>query len=146
MPPNQACVPNEPQQLPPAIVLRVFLPFAAGYFLSYLYRTINAVLAPQLASSLHLDAADLGLLTSVYFLTFAAFQLPLGVLLDRFSPHRVESVLLLFAAAGAALFALSDGLHDLVLGRALIGLGVSASNSRRKIIRLLNKELGSSEK
>ena len=126
MPPNQACVPNEPPQLPPAIVLRVFLPFAAGYFLSYLYRTINAVLAPQLASSLHLDAADLGLLTSVYFLTFAAFQLPLGVLLDRFSPHRVESVLLLFAAAGAALFALSDGLHDLVLGRALIGLGVSA--------------------
>ena len=91
MPPNQACVPNEPPQLPPAIVLRVFLPFAAGYFLSYLYRTINAVLAPQLASSLHLDAADLGLLTSVYFLTFAAFQLPLGVLLDRFSPHRRHS-------------------------------------------------------
>jgi hypothetical protein len=53
MPPNQACSPNESTQLPLVILLRVFLPFAAGYFLSYLYRTINAVLAPPLASSLH---------------------------------------------------------------------------------------------
>lgn len=108
------------------MVLRVFLPFAAGYFLSYLYRTINAVLAPPLASALQLDASDLGLLTSVYFLTFAAFQLPLGVLLDRFSPHKVESLLLILASAGALLFALSAELQDLVMGRALIGLGVSA--------------------
>ena len=106
--------------------LRVFLPFAAGYFLSYLYRTINAVLAPELVADLHLDAAALGLLTSVYFLTFAAFQLPLGVLLDRFAPQRVEALLLLLAAAGAALFAVSAGMEELVLGRALIGLGVSA--------------------
>jgi len=116
--------PAEP--LPLTLVLRVFLPFAAGYFLSYLYRTINAVLAPELVSALNLDAGALGLLTSIYFLTFAAFQLPLGVLLDRYSPHRVESLLLLLAAAGAALFALSEGLEELVIGRALIGLGVSA--------------------
>jgi len=114
------------QKAPLMVMLRVFLPFAAGYFLSYLYRTINAVLAPPLASALQLDAAALGLLTSVYFLTFAAFQLPLGVLLDRYSPRKVEGLLLLFAAAGAALFAFSDGLGELVLGRALIGLGVSA--------------------
>ncbi|MFZ1537545.1 MAG: MFS transporter [Chromatiaceae bacterium] len=126
MDPHQAHSPDPPQELPLAIVLRVFLPFAAGYFLSYLYRTINAVLAPELESALGLDAAALGLLTSVYFLTFAAFQLPLGILLDRFNPHKVESVLLLFAATGAALFAISDSLGALVLGRALIGLGVSA--------------------
>lgn len=114
------------EKLSPTLVLQIFLPFAGGYFLSYLYRTINAVLAPRLAADLQLDAAALGLLTGVYFLTFGAFQLPLGVLLDRFSPRKVETVLLLFAAAGAALFALSDGLGDLVLGRALIGLGVSA--------------------
>ncbi len=114
------------EKLPLTILLRIFLPFAGGYFLSYVYRTINAVLAPRLAADLQLDAAALGLLTSVYLLTFGAFQLPLGVLLDRFSPRKVETVLLLFAAAGAAMFALSDGLSDLVLGRALIGLGVSA--------------------
>ena len=111
---------------PPAILLRVFLPFAAGYFLSYLYRTINAVLSPYLATELRLDASALGLLTSVYFLTFAAFQLPLGILLDRFGPRRVEAVLLLFAAGGAGLFAVGHSALELIVGRALIGLGVSA--------------------
>jgi MFS family permease len=109
-----------------AIVLRIFLPFATGYFLSYLYRTINAVLSPHLAADLRLDAGDLGLLTSVYFLTFAAFQLPLGLLLDRFGPRRVEATLLLFAATGAGLFALSANRTELLIGRGLIGLGVSA--------------------
>ncbi|MCP5197568.1 MAG: MFS transporter [Gammaproteobacteria bacterium] len=108
------------------IVLRIFLPFAAGYFLSYLYRTINAVLSPYLVAELQLDATDLGLLTSVYFLTFAAFQLPLGLLLDRFGPRRVETVLLLFAATGAGLFAASSSAIELIVGRGLIGLGVSA--------------------
>jgi len=115
-----------PPRSPAAVVLRVFLPFAAGYFLSYLYRTINAVLSPYLVAELQLDATDLGLLTSVYFLTFAAFQLPLGMLLDRFGPRWVEAILLLFAAVGAGLFAVSDSATGLIVGRGLIGLGVSA--------------------
>lgn len=117
---------NPPPNLPPVLLPRIFLPFAAGYFLSYVYRTINAVLSPHLAADLGLNASDLGLLTSVYFLTFAAFQLPLGLLLDRFGPRRVEATLLLFAAAGAGLFAVSADRVELVIGRGLIGLGVSA--------------------
>ncbi|HEX9583807.1 MAG TPA: MFS transporter [Gammaproteobacteria bacterium] len=108
------------------VVLRVFLPFAAGYCLSYAVRNINAVIAPDLTGSLGLSAASLGLLTSAYFLTFALFQLPLGILLDRFGPRRVESVLLLFAALGAYLFARGESVGELVLARAFIGLGVSA--------------------
>jgi MFS family permease len=110
----------------PAKLLRVFLPFALGYFLSYLYRTVNAVIAPDLVNDLGLAPVDLGLLTSAYFLSFAAFQLPLGLLLDRFGPRRVEAGLLLFAALGAVLFGRAETLGGLLLGRALIGLGVSA--------------------
>lgn len=106
--------------------LRVFLPFAAGYYLSYALRTVNAVIAPELTSELGLSAADLGLLTSAYFLTFGAVQIPLGILLDRYGPRRVEAVLLLFAAAGSALFALGRNVAELGLARGLIGLGVSA--------------------
>lgn len=113
-------------QLSATKLLRVFLPFALGYFLSYLYRTVNAVIAPDLVRDLGLDPASLGLLTSAYFLSFAAFQLPLGILLDRFGPRRVEAGLLLFAALGAILFGLAETLGGLLLGRALIGLGVSA--------------------
>jgi sugar phosphate permease len=108
------------------MVLRIFLPFACGYSLSYLFRTVNAVIAPNLVQALNLNATDLGLLTSVYFLAFALTQIPLGILLDRFGPRRVEALLLLFAAAGALVFARSAEHSELVLGRALIGLGVSA--------------------
>lgn len=112
--------------VPWSTALRVFVPFAAGYFLSYVYRTVNAVIAPDLRSSLGLDPGTLGLLTSAYFLAFAAFQLPLGLLLDRFGPRRVESALLLAAALGACVFALGESAGTLVLARACIGLGVSA--------------------
>ncbi|QQS54745.1 MAG: hypothetical protein IPM89_02505 [Candidatus Competibacteraceae bacterium] len=61
-----------------AVAARIFPPFAAGYFLSYLYRTINAVRSPYLVAEPRLDATDLGLLTRVYFLTFAAFGLVLA--------------------------------------------------------------------
>ena len=105
---------------------RLFLPFAAGYFLSYLYRTVNAVVGPLLGEELALSAADLGLLTSTYFVAFGSTQLPLGILLDRYGARRVESGLLLIAALGAAVFAASDGIGMLAIGRALIGLGVSA--------------------
>jgi MFS family permease len=112
--------------LSPVVYLRIFIPFALGYFLSYLYRTVNAVLAPDLARDLALDPTALGLLTSTYFLAFAAAQLPLGVLLDRFGPRRVDAALLLFAATGALLFARATTLTELLVARGLIGLGVSA--------------------
>ena len=106
--------------------LRIFVPFAMGYFLSYLFRVVNAVIAPDLAADIGVDPSQLGLLTAAYFIAFASFQLPLGILLDRFGPRRIEAFLLLFAAAGAFLFARADSLGGLVLGRALIGFGVSA--------------------
>lgn len=106
--------------------MRVFLPFAAGYYLSYLLRTVNAVIAPELTRELTLTAADLGLLTSAYLLAFAAFQIPLGLLLDRYGPRRVEAGLLLVAAAGTLLFAIGRSPFELTVARGLIGLGVSS--------------------
>lgn len=106
--------------------LRLLLPFAAGYFLSYLYRTVNAVIGPVIGRELALPDNALGLITSTYFLAFGLAQLPIGILLDRFGPRRVEAGLLLVAASGAGIFALSDSLFGLATGRALIGLGVAA--------------------
>jgi len=110
-----------------SLILRVFLPFVFGYYIAYLFRTINAVMAAPLATELGLGADDLGLLTSVYFLTFAAAQIPIGILLDRYGPRRVQSVLLVVAAIGSALFAVSDHFWMLLVGRALIGLGVASA-------------------
>lgn len=115
-----------PTPLPPLTRLRVLVPFALAYFLSYLFRVVNAVIAPNLATDLQIGPADLGLLTSAYFISFAAFQLPLGVLLDRFGPRCIAAGLLAFAAAGALAFGNAAGILGLFLGRALIGLGVSS--------------------
>ena len=105
----------------------MFLPFVAAYYLSFLFRTINATVAGALTSEFGLGAGDLGLLTSVYYLTFAAAQIPIGILLDRYSPGRIQSAVMVAAALGAGLFAVSDNFWLLLGGRALIGLGVAAS-------------------
>jgi len=107
------------------IIARVFLPFALGYFLSYGYRTVNAVLGPVLARDLGIDAAGIGFVTGAYFLAFAGAQIPLGMALDRFGPRRTQTVLLALAAGGALVFSLGDGTASLALGRAIIGAGVS---------------------
>jgi predicted MFS family arabinose efflux permease len=108
------------------LLFLALFPFACGYFLSYLLRAVNAVVAPELVGEFAIGPAELGLLTSAYLLTFSAFQLPLGVLLDRYGPRRVQSALLLVAAAGCLAFALAPGFAGLFFARALIGLGFSA--------------------
>lgn len=107
------------------VMLVVFLPFACGNFFSYLYRSVNAVVSPSLRVELDLDAAALGLLTAAYFFSFAAFQIPLGVLLDRYGPRRVQATLYCVAGLGALLFALAESLPALIAARALIGLGAA---------------------
>ncbi|MBV8142821.1 MAG: MFS transporter [Verrucomicrobia bacterium] len=107
--------------------LTVFLPFGFGYLLSYLFRTINGTLSDALVREFHLDAAQLGLLTSLYFLTFAALQIPVGLWVDRAGPRLVSTGLMLLTALGAAVFAVASSMPMLELGRALIGLGCSGA-------------------
>ena len=102
----------------------VFLPFALGHFLSALLRTVNAVLAPDLVASLALSPAQLGLLTSVFFVSFALVQLPVGIALDRYGPRKVQLVLLMLAAFGALLFSWGQSFNELVVARTLIGFGL----------------------
>lgn len=109
------------------LVFTAFLPFALGYFLSFLFRSLNAVVAPALRSELGLDDAAIGIVTSMYLATFVLAQLPAGVALDRFGPRRVAPVMLLVTALGAAVFALGHDVVTLGIGRALIGLGLSVA-------------------
>lgn len=111
---------------PVRVALTVLLPFALGYLLSYLHRTVTAMIATDLVAELEIGPELLGALGSAYFLAFAAAQLPVGVALDRWGPRRVEGTLLLLAAAGSLWFALAGSAVELTLARGLIGLGVSA--------------------
>lgn len=108
------------------IVATVFLPFASGYFLSYLYRALPSLIGDRIRHDLDLDAGVLGLVGAAYFLAFGLAQLPVGMALDRFGPRRVQTVLLLIAGAGAVTFGLGQNAETLIVGRALIGLGCAA--------------------
>lgn len=104
---------------------RVLVVFSLGFLVSYVFRGVNLGFAPYLTRELGLNAGDLGLLTSFYFLGFACAQLPAGILLDRYGPRRTEAVMLLVAVAGSLVFALAPGMAGLAAGRLLIGVGVS---------------------
>ena len=58
----------------PVPFLHVYFAFAAGYLFSYLLRTVNAVISPELTRDLWLSSGSLGLLTSAYFVAFAAMR------------------------------------------------------------------------
>ncbi len=107
------------------VILRVFLPFAFGYVLSYLLRVINAVAGEPIARDLDLTPGELGLLTSLFFAGFGIAQIPLGILMDRYGPRRVEGVILVFLAAGAGLFSVASTFTELAVGRFMMGFGAS---------------------
>lgn len=105
--------------------LTIFVLFTAAYFMSYFFRSANAVIAPTLAREMNLTAADLGLMTSLFFATFAAVQTPMGVGLDRWGPRWVTPLLMLVGVVGALIFAIAPSFPVLALGRALIGMGMA---------------------
>ena len=106
---------------------RVFLIFAAAYFLSYSFRSIGPLIAPDLAHELALNPRQLGLLGSAYFFTFFLAQPVVGIAMDRFGPARVNAALISIAAIGSALFAVASDAYTLAAARALIGLGAAGA-------------------
>tara|TARA_B100000676_G_scaffold308165_1_gene368346 strand:+ start:1647 stop:2924 length:1278 start_codon:yes stop_codon:yes gene_type:complete len=122
-----AAVPVAPAARPLyVLVLTILMPFGVGYYMSYLFRTVNAIISPQIVLDVGLSPSALGFMTAAYFITFAAVQLPLGIVLDKYGPRKVQTALLMVAAAGAATFAVGTDALTLIIGRGLIGLGVSA--------------------
>jgi sugar phosphate permease len=108
-----------------ALLLVVVL--CGAYVLSHFYRTSVGVIGPSLMGELGLSAEALGALGGVFFLIFAAAQLPAGVLLDRFGPRMVMPLFWLVAALGAAIFATADSGTLLTLGRGVMGLGCATA-------------------
>ncbi len=95
-----------------------------GYVFSQFYRAFLAVLAPVLGQELAAGPGDLALSSGLWFITFAAMQLPVGWALDHFGPRRTVAVLLcLGGGGGAALFAMAQTPTHLHLAMALLGVG-----------------------
>ncbi len=95
------------------------------YIVSQFLRNSVGVIAPNLASELGLSASQIGLLASVFFFSFAAAQIPLGVALDRYGPRNCMLVCAAIAILGTLMFALAASPVWLIVARVLMGLGSS---------------------
>ena len=107
----------------PGRAIALFAVFAVTFGTGQFHRVSSSVVTPILQGELALGANTLGLIAAVYFLASAAFQIPLGLLLDRYGPRRVAPVVCSFAVAGTLVYATGESALQLALGRMLIGAG-----------------------
>jgi predicted MFS family arabinose efflux permease len=97
----------------------------AIYAVSQFLRNSVGVIAHDLARQLDLSATQIGLLSSTFFLSFAAAQIPVGIAIDRYGPKRTMLATAVLAVVGTALFALAPSAATLIAARAVMGLGCS---------------------
>ena len=103
----------------------IMLVLCAGYTVSQFLRTSLGVLSPNLMHDFNINPNNMGLLGGVFFLSFAIFQIPAGILIDKYGPRKVMSSVIIFAVLGSIIFALSNSFYILLIGRVLMGLGCS---------------------
>lgn len=119
--------PDDPAPIPPT-ALRIFIlvgVLCVTYMISQFSRHSTGVIAPDLARELNLAPQDLGVLSGAFFIAFAASQIPVGLMLDRYGARISMTVLMVFAIAGSLLFASAQSLSALSLARVLMGIGCS---------------------
>ena len=106
-------------------VVALVAALAAIYLVSQFLRNSVGVIAPDLAREIGLSAGEIGLLSSAFFFSFAAAQLPLGIAIDRYGAKRCMLVCAAIAFAGTLVFAIATTPAGLISARILMGLGSS---------------------
>ena len=97
-----------------------------AYILSQFFRSFLAVLSDVLQREIGTTPDALATASGVWFLVFAAMQIPVGWALDTIGPRRITAVIFgIGGAGGAAIFAMAGAPRDVTLAMALIGFGCS---------------------
>ncbi|MCA0042260.1 MFS transporter [Celeribacter litoreus] len=107
-------------------MIKGFPIFVLAYGLSQFYRACLAVFAPVLKTDIGLGPEQISSALGVWFLAFAAMQIPVGWLLDHWSPKATASVLLIVGGGlGAIVFSFAQGPTAVSVAMGLIGIGCS---------------------
>ncbi len=104
----------------------LFALFMSAFVIGFFHRFAPGVLAERIASDFDLSATWLGAVAAAYFWTYTLMQLPAGVMIDRWGERRVVSIGLGIVTAGTIIFSLSSSIAELVVGRLMVGFGISA--------------------
>ncbi len=95
------------------------------YFYEYFLRVTPSVMTFDLMRTFGIGAGMVGLLSALYFFTYAPMQLPVGLMIDRFGARRLLSVASVICGIGTFLFGTAEILGLAELGRLLVGFGAS---------------------
>ena len=101
---------------------------AASFFLfNYMNQVVPSAMADELSQAFDIHATMLGVLAAVYFYTYAAMQIPVGVVVDYYGPHRSLGIAALLSAVGCLLFSFASSFEFAIAMRMLVGAGASFS-------------------
>ncbi|HLT26422.1 MAG TPA: MFS transporter [Zeimonas sp.] len=101
----------------------MLLALTSGFALSQAYRTVAAIMAPQLQAEFALDPQALGSFAATFHFSFGLLQLLTGICIDLYGVRRTALVAFPLAIVGSLLSAVTDRFALLLAGQALIGIG-----------------------
>lgn len=98
---------------------------ACFFFYKYLLQVSPSVMSTDLMSAYSITGAGLGNLAACFFYAYLIMQIPVGILLDRWSPRLITSFAVLICALGTFLFAHSHSLVFAGMSRFITGIGAA---------------------
>jgi len=96
---------------------------ALSFVYAFFQRVAPSVMIDPLQREFALDAGALGNLVAFYFYAYAAMQVPISLIVDRFGPRRLLTFGVAVCALATAGFALSEDVLLATLCRFLVGFG-----------------------
>ena len=93
------------------------------YFYEFLLQVSPGVMSNELMHDFSLTSQTLGLLSGIYFYSYTPMQIPGGVLMDRFGPHRLLTLATTVCALGTLAFGMTDSFFTACIARLMIGFG-----------------------
>src|ERR1700722_11221771 len=96
---------------------------AAFFFAEYFARVAPSVMVPDLMRDFGVNAQALGTLSAFFYYAYVSMQIPVGILVDRYGPHRLLTVMCILCGLGCLLFASAKDVMAADIGRFLMGFG-----------------------
>jgi sugar phosphate permease len=100
---------------------------ALVFLIAFLHRAAPGVIAKDLMQAFELTGAAVGLLSAMYFYSYATFMVPGGVLIDSVGPRWVIAAGGLVMGLGSVAMGLASTTAILFAGRLLVGLGATVT-------------------
>jgi len=93
------------------------------YFYECLLQVSPGVMSNELMRDFSVTSQTLGVLSGVYFYSYAAMQMPGGLLLDYFGPRRLLTIATVICALSTIAFGMTHSFYMACLARLMIGFG-----------------------